>query len=163
MKKYLTYLNGDLKPALMALPDPMTFETMYGDGYRDGDLTGVPVKTIAAWLNIDVITLPPSDRLTEAQQVQMAKTLLSYWSKKDEFVNIIRSLNPKRQYECAVEFLAIEAQYDGLGGFKLVEKEWTAEEWADIHEKHNSLMRNLFSELEDRTGGQTIFDMELPF
>jgi hypothetical protein len=148
MKKYMTYLNGDLKPALMKLPDPKTFETMYGDGYLEGDLSGVPVKTIAEWLDIDLITLPPADRLTEKQQIQAAKTLLSYWHPSDELVQIIRQVYPKRRYEAAIEFLSAQAQYDGLGGFKIVEKEFTPEEWADIHEKHNAFMNKMFGDID---------------
>jgi hypothetical protein len=162
MKKYMTYLNGDLKPALMKLPDPKTFETMYGDGYLEGDLSGVPVKTIAEWLGIDLITLPPADRLTEKQQIQTAKTLLSYWRRSDELVQIIRQVHPKRRYEAAIEFLSAEAQYDGLGGFKIMEKEFTPEEWADLHEKHNALMNEVLGNVDFLESDDTPDD-GLPF
>lgn len=138
MKKYLKQLTGDLRPALGNLPNPETFEAMYGDGFREGDLSNVPVKTIAEWLGIDLVTLPPADMLTTRQQIQLANTLLSHWDAEDELALVIRSVQPKRRYEAAIEYMQVKGQYNGWGGFELDDTPLTPEE-----------LRNIRSPLDD--------------
>jgi hypothetical protein len=120
MKRHLNYVKSDIKLALDHLPTPKQFELMYGDGFMEGDLSNVPVKTLAEWLDIDMVQFPPADMLSEEQQQDMAQALLVYWDKKDELAFVIRCLNvPKRQYECALEYMTLQGRYNGLGGFKL--------------------------------------------
>ncbi|MDZ7877139.1 MAG: hypothetical protein U5L45_05690 [Saprospiraceae bacterium] len=155
MKRYLTQMKGDLKPALDNLPSPETFELMYGDGFMEGDLSNVPVKTLAEWLGIDLATLPPSDMLTKKQHIDMAKTLLSYWDAGDELVQIIRCVLPKRQYESAIEYMQTKGRYDGRGGFELVIPPLTPEE-----------LRNIRSPADDLDWGLPLIEGEdngLPF
>jgi hypothetical protein len=140
MKKYLNYVKSDLKPALKHLPSPKTFGLLYGDGFREGDLSGVPVKSLAEWMEIDLTALPPSDRLSEEQQIQMAATLLKYWTKTDELAHAIRFAQPKRRYEAAIEYLNLRGQYDGLGGFLLEDTPIPPEEFKKIVSPLDSLM-----------------------
>lgn len=163
MKKYIKYLNSDLKPALYTLPDPNTFAIMYGDGYLDGDLSEVPIKTLAEWLNIDLITLPPADMLTEAEQIKTARTLMSYWDSRDELVQIVKAVRPKRQYESAVELLSSKAQYNGRGGFTLVYEPMSPEELAEEVKAHDERMRKFYEKMDRPKSSSDGIDENLPF
>lgn len=165
MKKYLKYLKSDLLPALAHLPSPETFGVLYGYGLEKGDLSNVPVKTLAAWLGVDLVTLPPSDRLTTKQQLEMANTLLSYWDETDELVQIIRSLKPHRQYETAIDYLSAPAKYNGYGGFEMIETPISDEEWEEIRKTHNEMMKRFSPRIKDDKEGNTntANDADLPF
>jgi hypothetical protein len=165
MKKYLKYLKGDLLPALEHLPTPETFGLLYGDGFEKGDLSNVPVKTLAEWLGIDLQTLPPADRLTAKQQLAMANVLLSYWQDDDELALIIRGTKPKRQYETAIEYISLQGRYNGYGGFELIETPISDEEWAEIRKTQEKMMKglDLFFRDTEKEDKNEVDDADLPF
>ena len=144
MKKYIQQLKGDLKIALDNLQNPDIFGALYGYGFQEGDLSLVPVKTLAAWLDIDLLTLPPADRLTEQQQIQIAKILLGYWTRGDELANVIRFAPPQQRYERAIEYLTLKGRYNGYGGFQLEDTPLTPEQWDNAHRTMDALLNNIF-------------------
>lgn len=158
MKRYLTQLKGDIRPAINNLPDPKTFALLYGEGYKSGDLTGVPVKTLAEWFGIDLGAFPPSNKLSTRQHKQMSNILLSYWSPDDEMIQVIRSVPPKRRYEAIIEYMSARGQYNGCGGFELDITPLTTAELDAVRERANKMMEGIFDDtIKD------IADEDLPF
>jgi hypothetical protein len=158
MKKYLTQLKSDIRPAINNLPDPKTFALLYGEGYETGDLTGVPVKTLAEWFGIDLGAFPPSNKLSTRQHKQMSNILLSYWSPDDELIEVVRALPPKRQYEVLVKYMSARGQYNGYGDFDFNHTPPTKAELDAAREIVDKMMEDMF---DDTIKG--IADEDLPF
>jgi hypothetical protein len=158
MKKYLTQLKGDIRPDKNNLPDPKTFALLYGEGYKSGDLTGVPVKTLAEWFGIDMGAFPPAHKLSTRQHKELSNILLSYWSPEDELIEVIRAVPPKRRYEILVKYMSAGGQYNGYGDFECDHTPPTTEQMDAARKIVDKMMEGMFDDtIKD------IAEEDLPF
>lgn len=92
------------------------------------DSTDDTLKTIAEWLDIDILLFPASYHLNSERLKTISQVIMALWRNEKEFIARLEGTKPNFRYDTLVQFLSEQTYYDGNNKFRF-KTEQTLENW----------------------------------